>query len=103
MIAAGLGVFSSQTLVDLYSAIYDTTDPSDLPSTDAWQLRQAFVGKDEPTRLAAIRHILGLGKDGPPEGSGAGTRRSSRNAGHARRETSEGRGRPHLGDARCRL
>ena len=64
MIAAGLGVFSSQSLVDLYSAIYDTTDPSDLPSTDAWQLREAFVGKDEPTRLAAIRHMLGLGKDG---------------------------------------
>jgi len=64
MIAAGLGVFSSQSLVDLYSAIYDTTDPSDLPSTDSWQLREAFVGKDEPTRLAAIRHMLGLGKDG---------------------------------------
>ncbi len=64
MIAAGMGVFSSQSLVDLYSAIYDTTDPSDLPTTDAWQLRQAFVGKDEPTRLAAIRHLLGLGKEG---------------------------------------
>jgi hypothetical protein len=64
LIAAGLGVFSSQTLVDLYSAIYDSTDPSDLPTTDAWQLRQAFVGKDEPTRLDAIRHMLGLGKEG---------------------------------------
>ena len=64
MIAGGLGVFSSQSLVDLYSAIYDTTDPSDLPTTDAWQLRQAFVGKDEPTRLDAIRHMLGLGKQG---------------------------------------
>ena len=64
MIAAGMGVFSSQSLVDLYSAIYDTTDPSDLPSTDAWQLRQAFVGKDEPARLDAIRHLLGLGKEG---------------------------------------
>jgi hypothetical protein len=64
LIAAGLGVFSSQTLVDLYSAIYDATDPTDLPTTDAWQLRQAFVGKDEPTRLDAIRHMLGLGKEG---------------------------------------
>lgn len=64
MIAAGMGVFSSQSLVDLYSAIYDTTDPSDLPTTDAWQLREAFVGKDEPTRLAAIRHLLGIGKEG---------------------------------------
>jgi hypothetical protein len=64
MIAAGLGVFSSQSLVDLYSAIYDATDPSDLPTTDAWQLRQAFVGKDEAARLDAIRHMLGLGKQG---------------------------------------
>ncbi len=64
LIAAGLGVFSSQSLVDLYSAIYDTTDPSDLPSTDAWQLRQAFVGKDEPARLDAIRHLLAVGKEG---------------------------------------
>jgi hypothetical protein len=64
MVAGGLGVFSSQSLVDLYSAIYDTTDPTDLPSTDAWQLRMAFVGKDEATRLAAIRHLLGLGKGG---------------------------------------
>jgi hypothetical protein len=64
LIATGLGVFSSQSLVDLYSAIYDGTDPTDLPSTDAWQLRQAFVGKDEATRLDAIRHLLDLGKRG---------------------------------------
>jgi hypothetical protein len=63
MIAAGLGVFSSQTMVDLYSQIYDTTDPSDLGDSDAWQLRQAYVGKDAQTRLAAIRKLLGAGKD----------------------------------------
>lgn len=65
MIAGGLGVFSSQSLVDLYSAIYDSTDPVDLPTTDAWQLRQAFVGKDDTSRLDAIRHMLGIAKDGP--------------------------------------
>jgi hypothetical protein len=59
LIAAGLGVFSSQSLIDLYSAIYDSTDPSDLPGTDAWQVRQAFVGKDLDTRLGAIRKLLG--------------------------------------------
>jgi hypothetical protein len=64
MIAAGLGVFSSQSLTDLYSAIYDSTDASDLPTTDAWQVREAFVGKDEDTRIAAIRKVLALGKDG---------------------------------------
>ena len=64
MIAAGLGVFSSQTMVDLYSAIYDATDPGDLGDSDAWQLRQAFVAKDPETRLAAIRKLLATGKDG---------------------------------------
>jgi len=62
-VAAGLGVFSSQTMVDLYSQIYDSTDPSDLGDSDAWQLRQAYVGKDTQTRLAAIRKLLGTAKD----------------------------------------
>jgi hypothetical protein len=64
MIAAGLGVFSSQTMVDLYALMYDSTDPSDLANTDAWQLRQAFVGKDTETRLSAIRKLLATGKTG---------------------------------------
>jgi hypothetical protein len=64
LVAAGLGVFSSQSLMDLYSAIYDATDPGDLAGTDAWQLRQAFVGKDADTRIAAIRKLLAIGKAG---------------------------------------
>lgn len=64
LIAAGLGVFSSQSLIDLYSAIYESTDPGDLPQSDAWQLRQAFVARDPDERVAGIRHILGLGKEG---------------------------------------
>jgi hypothetical protein len=63
MVAAGLGVFSSQAMVDLYSQIYDTTDPTDLGESDAWQLRQAYVGKDEQTKIAAIRKLLGTAKD----------------------------------------
>jgi len=62
-VAAGLGVFSAQSLVDLYSTIYESTDPSDLPGTDAWRLREAFVGKDRDARLAAIRQLLGNDKD----------------------------------------
>ena len=58
LVATGLGVFSSQSLVDLYSSIYDATDPNDLPDSDAWQLQQAFVGKDRDTRLNAIRLLL---------------------------------------------
>jgi hypothetical protein len=61
MIAAGLGVFSSQSMVDLYSSIYDATDPDDLPSSDAWQLRLAYVAKDPDARVAAIRKLLGTG------------------------------------------
>ena len=64
LVATGLGVFSSQSLMDLYSGIYDSTDPDDLSSTDAWQLRQAFVGKDADTRLTAIRKLLAIGKSG---------------------------------------
>ena len=65
-IATGLGVFSSQLMIDLYSAIYDSTDPSDLPQTDAWQVRQAFVGKDRDARMSAIRRLLDAAKDPLP-------------------------------------
>ena len=64
LIAAGLGVFSSQSMTDLFSAIYDSTDPTDLPESDAYQLRQAFVAKTPAERVAAIRKLLDLGKDG---------------------------------------
>jgi hypothetical protein len=64
LVATGLGVFSSQALMDVYSAIYDSTDPDDLPSTDAWQVRQAFVGKDADARLGAIRKLIAIGRDG---------------------------------------
>jgi hypothetical protein len=60
-IAAGLGVFSSQALVDFYSNIYDATDPNDLGGTDSWQLRLAFAGRDEETRLEAMRRLWKLG------------------------------------------
>ena len=56
-VAAGLGVFSSQALMDLYSAVYDATDPSDLGQSDAWQVRLAMVGKDLDTRLGAMRKL----------------------------------------------
>lgn len=64
LVATGLGVFSSQSLTDLYSAIYDSTDTDELSGTDAWQVRQAFVGKDADTRIGAIRKLLAIGKDG---------------------------------------
>ena len=62
-IATGLGVFSSSALGDLYSTIYDATDPSDLAGTDAWQLRLAFAARDPAERLAAMRRLWGQGDD----------------------------------------
>jgi hypothetical protein len=58
-VAAALGVLSSQALIDLYSTSYDSTDPDELGGTAAWQLRLAFIGKDQDARLAAMRNILG--------------------------------------------
>lgn len=62
-IAAGLGVFSSQALIDLYSQVYDSTDPSDLGQSDAWQVRLAFRGKDLDTRLGAMRKLWSAAGD----------------------------------------
>ena len=62
-IATGLGVFSSQSLIDLYSMIYDSTDPDQLSETDAWQVRLAFVGKDRDARIKAIRRVLSTSGD----------------------------------------
>ena len=58
-IAAGLGVLSSQALIDLYSNAYDATDPDQLGESDAWQLRLAFIGKDQEARLSAMRKLWG--------------------------------------------
>jgi len=55
--ATGLGVFSSQALVDFYSLLYDATDANDLSGTDAWQLRLAFAGRDQGIRLDAMRRL----------------------------------------------
>lgn len=62
-IATGLGVFSSAALGDLYAAIYDSTDASDLPGTDAWQLRLAFAAREESERLEAMRRLWGNSSD----------------------------------------
>ena len=58
-VAAGLGVFSSQALIDLYATAYDATDPDSLGESDAWQLRLAFIGKDQDARLSAMRTLWG--------------------------------------------
>ena len=98
-IAAGLGVFSSQTMVDLYSAIYDSTDPSDLA---------------DDRRLAASpglrRQGPGRAHGGDPQGAGRGQGRVSQGGGagrggaggdpdRARRRSAARRAGADLGDA----
>ena len=74
MIAAGLGVFSSQTMVDLYSAIYDATDPGDLADT---------------RRLAAAAGLRRQGRGHAPGGNPQAARdrqgRAARRKPHERR------------------
>jgi hypothetical protein len=54
--AASLGVFSSRTLVELYSLIGDMTDPADMKDSIADRLRISYVGQlDE--RLSALRNL----------------------------------------------
>ena len=57
--AAALGVFSSQSLVDLYAASFDATEPDTLGETEAWQLRLAYIGRDLDARMSAMRTIWG--------------------------------------------
>jgi hypothetical protein len=61
-IAAALGVFSAEALIDVYAADYDATDPDALGESDAWQLRLAFIGKDQDARLGAMRRLWGSAK-----------------------------------------
>ena len=61
-IATGLGVFSSQALIDLYAQIYDLTDASDLGQSDAWQVRLAVAGKKQDDKIGAFRKLLDAAK-----------------------------------------
>lgn len=56
-VAAALGVFSNASLVDLYGALADETDPADLAGTDAARLRRAYAGEDDDERVAALREL----------------------------------------------
>ena len=57
--AAALGVFSSQAMVDLYSAVYDDPDTSDDQKAQASVLRQAYTNDTAKTRLVAMRDLWG--------------------------------------------
>lgn len=54
---ASLGVFSSRTLIELYSLIGDMTDPADIRDTVADRLRQAYAGRSVDDRMTALRKL----------------------------------------------
>ena len=55
--AASLGVFSSAALVDTYSLIADTTDPSEIAQSVGGRLRVAYAARDPRARMNAIRAL----------------------------------------------
>jgi hypothetical protein len=56
-VAATLGVFSSRSLVELYSLIGDMTDPAEMKDSVADRLRQAYVGSSVGARLSAMHNL----------------------------------------------
>ena len=56
-IAAAIGVFSSQAMVDLYAAAYDDPETSDDLKAQASVLRQAYTNDTAETRLTAMRDL----------------------------------------------
>lgn len=55
--AASLGVYSSASLVQMYSLIADGTDPADFTNTPGWRLRRAYVAPTIADRMAAMREL----------------------------------------------
>ena len=55
--AATLGVFSSHSLVELYSLMLDETDPAEVNGTIGIRLRAAWIAPDMAERMNAIRGL----------------------------------------------
>ena len=56
-IAASLGVFSSHSLVELYSLQLDQTDPAEQAGLVGTRLRRAWIDQDPGQRLEALRTL----------------------------------------------
>lgn len=56
-IAASLGVFSSASLVEMYSLIADGTDPSEIQQTVGGRLREAYVAQGAAARVSAMHGL----------------------------------------------
>lgn len=55
-VAAALGVFSNASLVEIYSLLADTTDPSEMATSIGGRLRLAYIGSTVD-RMAALRGL----------------------------------------------
>lgn len=62
--AAALGVFSNAALVDLYGAVAEQTDESDIADSDAGRLRVAYVDGDPAARMRAIKALWDASQPG---------------------------------------
>jgi hypothetical protein len=60
-VAASLGVFSSDALVEMHSLLWDETDPGDRAASVGGRLRQAYRGRTLEARMAALRDLWGEG------------------------------------------
>jgi len=56
-IAASLGVFSSHSMVELYSLVLDQTDPNEVRGSLAERLRTAWVDPDVAARIGGLRNL----------------------------------------------
>jgi hypothetical protein len=56
-VAASLGVFSNRSLVDIYSLLLDTTDPSEIADSLGNRLRVAYTARNPAARLAEMRRL----------------------------------------------
>ena len=56
-VAASLGVFSNRSLVDIYSLLLDTTDPSDVADSIGNRLRIAYTARDPNARVGEMRRL----------------------------------------------
>ena len=56
-VAARLGVFSSNALVEIYSLMLDQTDPAEAGGTVAARLRTAWTHRDSAERVEAMRGL----------------------------------------------
>jgi hypothetical protein len=60
--AAALGVFSSHSLVEIYSLLLDATDPAEVAGTVGARLRTAWTERRPSERVEAMRALWGEGE-----------------------------------------